>query len=419
MSDEVVRRVPDPRRGTSAREPPLSASPPPVIPYQASPAPPSSSGHTIVPVPDPHRATSVPWSGPFKPFVIPTFLSWEPVYVQPSRVILRATGTDLARHSGELVFADRFLPTLVQPNRPIIRVAGTDLVRPLGELIFADKWEPTWVQPSRAVRNLAVSSLVGHDIMPFDLLVPLSQPTVSITGNISLSSTAFGRMHICTGTSANYTVILPSPTGNSGDFIGFIMGSGLTKLVTIAQNASEKIDGANSRAMWANEVAVLYTDGTNWIKAYGKSIPMTCTMYQGSGGVTLTYGNFTVVPMNTMQVDNTGLMADTTNGRINIVRTGTYNFEGIISAGVPGVSTPFQVYITWNSTANSQSSSNYYVSSSQGVNVTCLALGTATAGTYVNIECYNAGTTSSSNVSTSSIYAPGLNNVSATEIITW
>lgn len=161
-----------------------------------------------------------------------------------------------------------------------------------------------------------------------DMLSVLVNSPVSITGTTSLSSSAFGKMHVCSGTSSSYTVTLPSPTSNAGKFIGFRMDHGLTKLVTITHNASENIDGASSRIMWANESAILGNDGTNWYKIAGKTIPMICSMSRHAS-YSISSGSATVIPVDTTLVDNTGLMADpTTNHHVYIVRGGYYVVSG-------------------------------------------------------------------------------------------
>lgn len=159
---------------------------------------------------------------------------------------------------------------------------------------------------------------------PFDLLSALTAAEVSVTGTTTLTSSAFGRMHVCSGTSADYTVTLPPVSGNSGKIIGFRMASGLTKLVTLDGDGTEAIDGETTRVLWKNESAVLLCDGTAWTKIAGKSIPMLCTMYPAAA-LTVNDNTATKVPLDTTSSDNTGFLADpTTNKRINIKRKSLY-----------------------------------------------------------------------------------------------
>lgn len=135
----------------------------------------------------------------------------------------------------------------------------------------------------------------------------------------------------CSGTSANYTVTLPSPAGHAGQYIALRMDPALTKLVTIARNSADTIDGATSRLMWANESAILLTDGVNWFKVAGKSIPMSAYACRRAA-LTATNNTQIIVALDTLKSDNSGLMVDVTiNHRINIVRGATYIVFGKIT----------------------------------------------------------------------------------------
>jgi hypothetical protein len=152
-------------------------------------------------------------------------------------------------------------------------------------------------------------------------------PEISVTGTVVAT---VGRMHDCSGTSSNYTVTLPAAANCAGQSIGFRMDAGLTKLVSIKGNASENVDGQNTRVMWSGETAILYCDGSNWFKVAGRSLPMMCQISRSSnqtiGAVTVTK-----VSCDLSDLDNTGLMADTGNGRLVVQRTGNYLTLGQIS----------------------------------------------------------------------------------------
>lgn len=177
----------------------------------------------------------------------------------------------------------------------------------------------------------------------FDVLSNLSNTIVPITGTTSLTASSFGKMHYCSGTTANYNVVMPDPSTGSGKFIGFHMSPSLAKIVTLAPHLSEPFDGITAnRPMWANEVAILYCDGTKWAKFSGKSVPMSCVMTQSAGGNTSVVDRAspaTVIPCRTIVSDtNTlNLMSDTTAGRINIVRSGYYVVSALDKLGSYGV----------------------------------------------------------------------------------
>src|SRR5262245_19801165 len=106
-------------------------------------------------------------------------------------------------------------------------------------------------------------------------------------------------MNRCSGTSADYTVTLPPAASCPYEILGLQMApiASLSKLVTIDANGSEKIDDQLTRVMWANEVAILLSDGANWTKCGGKpSIPMMACITLASNWTVGTSGVSTVIP---------------------------------------------------------------------------------------------------------------------------
>ena len=152
---------------------------------------------------------------------------------------------------------------------------------------------------------------------------------VSVTGATTLGSSAFGKLHQCSGTSADYTVTLPAVSGNAGKIIGFQMSTALTKLVTLDGNGSETIDGATTRVMWAGETAVLYCDGTSWTKIGGKTIPMVAGQTV-STTQSIASGTSTKKTLGTAAgyANCPAAMNDTTNSKIVIIRAGNYEIIG-------------------------------------------------------------------------------------------
>lgn len=103
-----------------------------------------------------------------------------------------------------------------------------------------------------------------------DMLAALVNSEVSVTGATTLTSAAFGKLHVCSGTTADYTVELPAVAGNAGKFIGVRGVAGLTKTVTLDPDSAETIDGASTLALRATDVIILYCDGTTWTVVGGK-----------------------------------------------------------------------------------------------------------------------------------------------------
>jgi hypothetical protein len=167
---------------------------------------------------------------------------------------------------------------------------------------------------------------------------------VSVTGAVTLTSSAFGKMHVCTGTSADYTVTLPSPSGNTGRMIAFRMSASLTKFVTLS-TPSGAIDGVSTRVMWAQETAILYCDGTNWTKVSGKSRPL---MASGENGAGVTVSNATVTPITlaTTINDASGAMIETVSSTkvIRIKRAGNYQISSLVTLERSGIFAGFETY---------------------------------------------------------------------------
>lgn len=185
----------------------------------------------------------------------------------------------------------------------------------------------------------------------------LAAPTqASITGATTLVSSDLSvslarlKWHVCSGTTADYTVTLPAVSGNAGKYLGIRMATGLTKLVTLDGNASEAIDGALTRVMWEQEAAILLCDGSNWFKIAGKARPMYCRMYRSTNQTGITTSTVVKILVNGTTQDNTGAMADITNSRINIKRSALYTAIGTIMYNAPPAAKDYEA-LTDNSTS--------------------------------------------------------------------
>lgn len=170
----------------------------------------------------------------------------------------------------------------------------------------------------------------GAALTGVDLLHALGAAEVSVTG---ATTATLGRMHACSGTTADYTVTLPTAVGNAGKFVGFRMAGGLTKRVTLDGNGSETVAGAASRVLWENEAAVLLSDGSNWVKVFYAFRPMACIMRLSAHQTGVATATVTKVQLDTTVSDNTGFMADTTNKRVNLPRAGQFRASGAVAVG--------------------------------------------------------------------------------------
>ena len=164
-----------------------------------------------------------------------------------------------------------------------------------------------------------------------DSLMPLAQTEVSVTG---ATTATIGRMHVCSGTTADYTVTLPTAVGNAGKQLAFRMASGLTKLVTLDGNGSETIDGTLTRVMWAQESATLLSDGAQWVKIAGRSRPMKAKI---KANATQSISNTTVTVINLPATTyDDGAIANTGSNRVVIRRAGTYALTGFVTLNMGG-----------------------------------------------------------------------------------
>ena len=160
-----------------------------------------------------------------------------------------------------------------------------------------------------------------------DFRAVFGQDEISVT---TTATATISRMHVCSGTTADYTVTLPTAIGNAGKFIGVRMATGLTKLVTLDGNGTETIDGSLTRVMWAGESAILLSDGANWFKVAGKSLPMVCTMHQVGGDQTFTSGVVSKVTGLTVLSENVA-MGNVASSRIDFKRPAAYVVSGCAS----------------------------------------------------------------------------------------
>ena len=78
----------------------------------------------------------------------------------------------------------------------------------------------------------------------------LAPSTISASTTLTSTNILTNNTFICSGTTADYTITLPTAVNNGGKTITFIMSSALTKLVTLDANGTETIDGSLTRIMW-------------------------------------------------------------------------------------------------------------------------------------------------------------------------
>lgn len=145
----------------------------------------------------------------------------------------------------------------------------------------------------------------------------VSVPDVSlISAAVTLDDTAFGKMLVVTGTSTNYTIILPTPaSGNTKKTIAFVFDPALTKFVTV-----------NGKPYYANETVVLQSIGSAYRIVNGRSRPLVALMrVTANQSVASGLGAPVKLNLDGVDTDNSLVMANTSQKKITIPRAGYFN----------------------------------------------------------------------------------------------
>jgi len=157
-----------------------------------------------------------------------------------------------------------------------------------------------------------------------DMLSSIVNAEIAVSGATTATILCW---HNCTATSANYALTLPTAASSSGKLLGIRIDPSSTYLVTVTGNGAETIDGSNTRIMWANEVAVLKSNGTTWTKVSGKTIPMVSVLgFQAAqlfSASTLTKVNLTT----SLQLTAPPAFQITAWAQVTILRPGNYRSE--------------------------------------------------------------------------------------------
>lgn len=145
---------------------------------------------------------------------------------------------------------------------------------------------------------------------------------VSITGTVTLTSSAYGKMHVITGTSADYSITLFTPTADDlGKIIGFRVSNAGTKVYTLDAAGAETIDGLTTLTLRKDDAIYLKavaTTGNTWQvmgrkTGYGAWTSYTPTITSGTGTFTAVSGT-----INWIQIGKTvrfrAVVTITTNG---------------------------------------------------------------------------------------------------------
>jgi len=88
---------------------------------------------------------------------------------------------------------------------------------------------------------------------------------VEVTGAGAISASDLNKTILCSGTSTDYALTLPTAVGNKGQWYDFVGVAGLTKVVTVDANSTETINGLTvNRPFTGRGGFKIVSDGANW-----------------------------------------------------------------------------------------------------------------------------------------------------------
>jgi hypothetical protein len=108
---------------------------------------------------------------------------------------------------------------------------------------------------------------------------------VELASNTTLDTSALNNSFALIGNS--FSVTLPAAAENVGKLLSIRARNSATGLYTLQAQGGETINGVASRAIWAQEVAVLLATAQGWTKVGGKSRAMSLVLRCNQGGDTI------------------------------------------------------------------------------------------------------------------------------------
>lgn len=108
------------------------------------------------------------------------------------------------------------------------------------------------------------AAVVGFNIAGLDP-IEVAHSSAGTTVDLSADATAYGKMHVMSGTGGNYTCIFPTAVGHEGETIGFRGSSAMTATVTLDGSGSETLDTLATMRLVANESRLFRATSGNWV----------------------------------------------------------------------------------------------------------------------------------------------------------
>lgn len=186
----------------------------------------------------------------------------------------------------------------------------------------------TWCNMTSGVLFICINNTPGANV--WIEVAGGTSYAASLTVNTATTLT-IGRHHVISdlASPADYTVTLPPAAGCAGRQLSIAIAPTTTKLITVDGNASELIDGAASRVMWAGETATLLSDGVGWVKVAGKSIPMSFAAHSNASQTGVTSGVETTINLNA-EIFDVGGVFDPSTYKATIRRAAKWSLFGTV-----------------------------------------------------------------------------------------
>lgn len=225
-------------------------------------------------------------------------------------------------------------------------------------------------------------------------------PEISVTG---ATTATLDRQHVCSGTSADYTLTLPAPQVGRWVWVRLDQIAAMSKRVTLDAGSGKTIGHlGQSQVMWAGEeLALKGVSSTAWSVEGGVCRPMQGEMKVGTAQQIVSASTFTkITGLDASVADPTGAMVDTANKRLYCRRSGDYTltlnaYLAGSSNGAAGVTANI-VNVLFNAAKNADDGSGRLISPAYGGSALsgCYALPNAggrvtlAAGDYLVLVAY-------------------------------
>ncbi|MET3995052.1 hypothetical protein ABID65_006718 [Bradyrhizobium sp. S3.9.2] len=154
---------------------------------------------------------------------------------------------------------------------------------------------------------------------------------VNLTAASTLTSAAFGKLHFITGAAA-FTTTLPTPVGNAGKLIGFVVGNAAsaTKTFTLTTPAGAIGRSGASIVMWTNESVLLRSNGADWQVLQAKQLPFTGLLSRSTDQASAAQPGARINLTTSVDPSGLNLCFDSVNQAFIAPRAGTFLINGYI-----------------------------------------------------------------------------------------